>query len=166
MKVIYSLLCLVMCNFANFEQINAIEQPKITMKMEPTGQSPALVGKWIVIGCQLNGVWLPHPIFENFIYSFPDLGHYTLSWADLTFPKYVGGFPKSDNGTISINTQVIPNTIDLVPAAGPYAGKTMMGIFELDHDVLKANFAFPGNERPKVFSAGQGQVYEIWQRIQ
>jgi uncharacterized protein (TIGR03067 family) len=138
----------------------------MSIKMEPTNQSSALLGKWIVIGCQLNSVWLPHPIFENFIYTFPDTSHFKLDWADLTFPKYVGGFPKSDNGTISLNMTVTPNTIDLVPATGPHAGKTMQGIFEIDHDILKANFAFPGNERPKVFSAGHGQVYEIWQRVQ
>jgi uncharacterized protein (TIGR03067 family) len=124
-----------------------------------------LKGEWKVIGCQLNGVWLPLPIFENFIYAFPDEHHFTLAWGDLTFPKYAGGFPKSDKGTISLNQKEIPNTIDLTPASGPFAGQIFKGIFHLDFDVLKANFAFPGKDRPKEFRALEGQVYEIWQRL-
>ncbi|CUI16905.1 hypothetical protein PNK_1288 [Candidatus Protochlamydia naegleriophila] len=124
-----------------------------------------LKGQWKVIGCQLNGVWLPVPIFQHFIYAFPDEKHFTLSWGDLTFPNYVGGFPKSDKGTLSINTAVEPHAIDLTPSSGPFAGKTFEGIFHLDHDILKANFAFPGHERPHAFKSLEGHVYEIWQRI-
>lgn len=124
-----------------------------------------LIGKWKVIGCQLNTIWLPTPIFQHFIYGFPDTGHFVLDWADLTFPKYAGGFPKSDKGKISLDTNVSPHTIDLVPDSGPFAGQTFKGIFDVDHDILKANFAFPGKARPKEFKAEEGQVYEIWQRI-
>lgn len=129
-------------------------------------QSIPLEGKWKVIGCQLNGIWLPHAIFKHFIYTFPDKGHFTLDWAELSFPKYVGGFPKSDKGTISLRTEEKPYEIDLIPSTGPYAGQLLKGIFEIDHDILKAIFAFPNHERPKEFSAGQGEVYEIWQRLQ
>lgn len=124
-----------------------------------------LVGSWKVIGCQLNTVWLPHAIFKKFIYNFPNINSFTLEWGELTFPKYVGGFPKTDGGKISLGKEGGKNIIDLVPNNGPFQGQTFKGIFELDHDVLKANFAFPSKERPKTFSAMQGQVYEIWQRI-
>ena len=124
-----------------------------------------LAGKWKVIGCQLDGIWLPPPIFENFIYHFPDDSHFTLAWGELSFPKYTGSFPKSDKGTISLNTKISPPTVDLVPASGPFAGQTFKGIFDLDFDILKACFAFPGKERPKEFNAQEGQVYEIWQRL-
>ncbi|MBS4170345.1 hypothetical protein [Neochlamydia sp. AcF95] len=125
----------------------------------------ALKGNWKVIGCQLNGLWLPSAIFENFIYSFPDVEHFKLAWGDLTFPNYVGGFPKSDKGKISINVNFQPYQIDLIPHSGPFAEKAFKGIFELDHDILKANFAFPEIDRPNFFSAKQGHVYEIWQRM-
>jgi len=120
-----------------------------------------LKGKWKVIGCQLNGVWLPRPIFKNFIYEFPDESHFTLLWGDLSFPKYTGSFPKSESGKITLNN----NQIDLIPDSGPFTGQTFKGIFDLDHDILKANFAFPNNERPKAFNAEKNQVYEIWQRL-
>lgn len=129
--------------------------------MAKKSTSSTLVGNWKVIGCQLNTVWLPYPIFKNFVYTFPDTKKFTLAWADLTFPKYVGGFPKSESGKISIDK----NQIDLIPESGPYAKQTFKGIFELDHDILKANFAFPNHPRPKTFNAEKGQVYEIWQRI-
>lgn len=123
-----------------------------------------LKGQWKVIGCQLNGIWLPAAIFQHFIYAFSDK-RFTLSWSDLTFPNYVGGFPKSDKGTFSVNTTVEPHAIDLTPSSGPFAGKTFKGIFHLDHDILKANFAFPEGARPQEFKSLEGHVYEIWQRI-
>ncbi|CDR33188.1 hypothetical protein [Criblamydia sequanensis] len=129
-----------------------------TKKLDQT-----LLGKWKVIGCQLNGVWLPAPIFEHFIYSFPDTNNFRLDWSELTFPQYVGGFPKSESGKIKIKKG--SNQIDLIPSSGPFQGKTFKGIYELDHDILKANFGLPGKDRPCQFSAGQGQVYEIWQRL-
>ena len=64
-----------------------------------TGAS-TIKGDWKVIGCQLNTVWLPYGIFKHFIYHFPDTHSFTLEWGDLSFPKYVGGFPKSDAGKI------------------------------------------------------------------
>lgn len=124
--------------------------------------SSKLVGNWKVIGCQLNTVWLPYDIFKHFIYKFPDMKHFGLAWGDLTFPKYVGGFPKSESGKINLDKE----QIDLIPDTGPFARQTFKGIFELDYDILKANFAFPDHPRPKSFSAAKGQVYEIWQRIQ
>lgn len=124
-----------------------------------------LVGKWKVIGCQLNGVWLPYSIFQEFRYSFKSDDTFKLDWAELSFPQYVGGFPKSKTGKVILGKADKPAQIDLIPDEGPYAGKTLQGIFELDHDVLKAIFSFPGTERPTVFNTKQGQVYEIWQRL-
>lgn len=124
-----------------------------------------LVGAWKVIGCQLNTRWLPDPIFKEFRYEFTNDDKFRLDWAEVTYPQYVGGFPKSPSGKVKIDTSTSPNQMDFIPDEGPFAGQTMQGIFELDHDILKANFAFPGNPRPSSFSAKQGEVYEIWQRI-
>lgn len=134
-------------------------------KTSHTKKTPSLRGDWKVIGCQLNTRWLAPAIFEHFIYRFPDDSHFKLLGGELTYPTYMGGFPKSEGGTISINAAAAPYTIDLTPGSGPFAGQTFLGIFELDHDILKANFAFPNHERPKFFSASQGEVYEIWQRL-
>ncbi len=121
-----------------------------------------LTGKWKVIGCQLHGQWLPYSIFQEFRYSFKADDTFQLDWAELSYPAYVGGFPKSKSGKVVFADN--PLHIDLVPDEGPFAGKKLPGMFELDHDVLKAIFSFPGTERPAVFNTKQGQVYEIWQR--
>lgn len=121
-----------------------------------------LIGKWKVIGCQLNGQWLPYSIFQEFRYSFKADDTFQLDWAELSFPMYVGGFPKSKTGKVILLDE--PTHIDLIPDEGPFAGKKLQGIYELDHDLLKAIFSFPGTDRPTVFHTKQGQVYEIWQR--
>lgn len=125
-----------------------------------------LVGNWKVIGCQLHGTWLPYSVFQEFRYRFNLDDTFSLAWAELSFPQYVGGFPKSKTGKVIVRTDAEPNQIDLIPNDGPFAGKPLAGIFELDHDILKANFAFPGTARPAVFATVHGQVYEIWQRVE
>lgn len=124
-----------------------------------------LIGKWKVIGCQLNGEWLPYSIFQEFRYSFKDDDTFSLAWAECSYPQYVGGFPKSKTGKVIIYPDTKPQQMDLRPTDGPFAGKALQGIFELDHDVLKAIFAFPDHDRPEVFQTKNGQVYEIWQRV-
>ncbi len=124
-----------------------------------------LVGEWKVIGCQLHGKWLPYSIFQEFRYSFNENDTFDLEWAELSFPQYVGGFPKSKTGAVVLNSTTTPQQIDLIPDEGQFAGRKLEGIFELDHDVLKAIFSFPGTARPKVFQTTQWQVYEIWQRV-
>jgi uncharacterized protein (TIGR03067 family) len=120
-----------------------------------------LVGRWKVIGCQLHTKWLPSSIFDEFIYVVKDDSTYQIEWADLTYPEYQGGFPKSDTGKLVISEK----HMDFIPDKGPFAGKTLKGLFELDHDILKANVAFVDQPRPDAFDAQQGQVYEIWQRL-
>jgi uncharacterized protein (TIGR03067 family) len=91
----------------------------------------------------------------------------TLNWngGELSFPTYVGGFPKCKRGRILLKTQAHLGAIDLIPDTAPYAGQTFFGIYELDQGILKASFAFPNNQRPGAFTAAQGQVDEIWQPL-
>ena len=124
-----------------------------------------LKGSWKVIACQLHGTWLPESIFREFRYTLTDTGEYVIQWSELSYPAFMGGFPKSKMGKISVDLNATPQRIDLVPDEGPFAGQVFQGIFDLDHDVCRGNFAFPGHPRPTAFSAQQGQVYEIWLRV-
>jgi uncharacterized protein (TIGR03067 family) len=120
-------------------------------------------GYWKVVSCQLNGRWLPTPIFENFRYEISE-GKFLIHWADLSFyPGWVGSFPKSDSGKIVGGKD--GSIIEFVPDKGPNKGKSYLGLYELDHDILKANFAFPGHDRPKAFASKEGEVYEVWQKL-
>lgn len=121
-----------------------------------------LNGYWKVIACQLNGIWLPREIFMMFRYEITD-GQFKIHWADLSFPNWTGSFPKFESGKLEASSD--GRSIDLIPAGGVNEGKTYQGLYDLDHDILKANFAFPGTERPTAFVSKQGEVYEVWQRV-
>lgn len=125
--------------------------------------SPALVGRWKVIACQLHGKWLPEAIFREFRYVITADSRYSLEWGELSFGPFVGGFPKSPAGKL-VFSDGEEGTVDLIPDTGPFARQPFQGVFELDHDILKANFGIPGHPRATAFAAEQGQVYEVWVR--
>lgn len=120
-----------------------------------------LAGRWKVIGCQLHGTWLRPSIFSEFVYIIKEDGTYFIGWANLTYEDFHGGFRKSDTGKL----EQVDNHLDFLPDKGKFAGRALQSIFDLDHDILKLNVAFEENARPDKFTAKQGQVYEIWQRI-
>ena len=151
---------------AGQERTQSSQEIKSGSQKQNGPTSDGLNGKWKVVACQLNSTWLPDSIFKEFRYILSNDERYSILWSELTFPAYLGGFPKSKSGRIAINRDSSPPEIDLIPDEGPFAGKPFQGIFELDHDLLKANFAFPGNPRPTAFAAGQGQVYEVWVRAE
>lgn len=123
-----------------------------------------LLGYWKVIACQLNSEWLHPSIFHHFRYELSP-GKFFIHRADFSWsPGWVGSFPKHNEGSMMLNTE--KGEIEFVPSGGINEGKTYKGIFQVDHDIFKANFAFPGEPRPTAFKAEQGQVYEVWQRIE
>ena len=135
------------------------------LKNEPTDivtTIPVHLGKWQVIGCQLNGRWLPDSIFREFVFH---IGHdmYKLKWSGLSWPNWVGSFPRSSHGKIIFD--YASSRVDMIPGDGEYSGNTLKGIYNLDHDVMKIIFSFPDGARPTHFRAGQKQVYEIWRRL-
>lgn len=121
-----------------------------------------LLGNWKVIACQANAVWLPREIFMLFEYEITP-GRFKIHWADLSYGDWKGSFPKSDTGSLRCDTDI--HHIELTPDKGPNKGQPYLGIYQLDHDILKANFGFPGNDRPSGFVSQPGEVYEVWQRL-
>ncbi len=124
-----------------------------------------LTGNWKVIACQLHGMWLPESIFREFRYQLTADGAFVIQWAELSYPAFLGGFTKSKTGKVSVDPSTTPPQIDLTPDEGPFAGQVFYGIFELDYDICRGNFAFPGQPHPSAFTAQHGQVYEIWLRV-
>jgi|SRR5262245_29567511 len=59
-----------------------------------------------------------------------------------------------------------PKTIDYVNTAGANKGKTQLGIYEFDEDLLKVCMASPGSERPTRFESvrGDGVTFTEWKR--
>jgi uncharacterized protein (TIGR03067 family) len=60
-----------------------------------------------------------------------------------------------------------PKTIDYVNTAGANKGKTQLGIYELEGDLLRVCMAAPGSERPSRFESvrGDGATFTEWRRI-
>jgi uncharacterized protein (TIGR03067 family) len=60
-----------------------------------------------------------------------------------------------------------PKTIDYVHTAGSNKGKTTLGIYEFDADLLKICMAAPGSKRPTKFESvrGDGASFTVWKRV-
>jgi uncharacterized protein (TIGR03067 family) len=69
-------------------------------------------------------------------------------------------------GTHKLNMSKSPKTIDISDTEGPFKGKTVLGIYELDGDEFKICYAPPGKPRPKDFTAkaGSGHRSHVWKR--
>ena len=59
-----------------------------------------------------------------------------------------------------------PRTIDYTVSSGANAGKTMLGIYELDGDKVKFCFSTPGKERPTTFTTqpNDGRTLSVWKK--
>jgi uncharacterized protein (TIGR03067 family) len=85
---------------------------------------------------------------------------------------------KGDETTVTVGEQILmkakftldpstkPRSIDYQVTGGPNAGKTQLGIYELDGDTVKFCFSTPGNDRPTDFTtkAGDGRTSSVWKR--
>jgi uncharacterized protein (TIGR03067 family) len=59
-----------------------------------------------------------------------------------------------------------PKAIDYTVTEGFNKGKKLLGIYEVDGDMVTFCFARPGKDRPKEFTSdtGSGHTYSIWKR--
>ena len=85
---------------------------------------------------------------------------------------------KEDQVTVTIQGQLFmkakftldpatnPKAIDYAVSGGPHAGKTQLGIYELNGDKVKFCFSIPGQERPTAFTskANDGRTVSVWKK--
>jgi uncharacterized protein (TIGR03067 family) len=72
------------------------------------------------------------------------------------------------SGTFKLDPSKTPKTIDFVPGAGQFKGKTLAGIYALEGDTLKICFATEeGKPRPTEFTSkpGSGTMLAIHKKI-
>ncbi len=80
-----------------------------------------------------------------------------------TAKRFVNGVDRKDPGTIKIDAMMKPAHIDLKPAKE--GDPTMLGIYEIDGDMLK--WCFSAKKRPEKFEAPEGSdsILMIFKRV-
>jgi uncharacterized protein (TIGR03067 family) len=83
-------------------------------------------------------------------------GKYTIAPA-------AGSKAQPTTGGYALDATKSPMTIDMMPKGGNYDGKTLLGIVQVEGDVMTIAFAEPGKERPTKFesAAGSGTVIAV-----
>jgi len=113
-----------------------------------------LDGTWVLVSGEDDGKKLSDEALKNARLTFEGDKH-TVKIDDTTF-----------TGTHKLDPTNKPRTIDISDTDGPFKGKTVLGIYELDGNEFKICYAPPGKDRPKDFSAkaGTGYRYHVWKR--
>jgi uncharacterized protein (TIGR03067 family) len=62
----------------------------------------------------------------------------------------------SFKGTFKLDASKKPKAVDAVVTEGEYKGKTLLGIYEVEGDTMRACYAPPGKERPTEFVSKEG----------
>ena len=108
-----------------------------------------LDGKWVIVSVERAGK--ADEAFKGAVREIKD-GKYTLT------PKE----GKPLEGTFTVDGA--KKTIDIKPTEGNYKGKTLLGIYKLEGDMLTVCFAEPDQERPTEFASKAGVVLVVHQR--
>jgi uncharacterized protein (TIGR03067 family) len=114
----------------------------------------ALKGTWLVVSLERDGK--VEPISKDAVRVITD-DEYTMTLHPLLTIK----------GTYKIDPTASPKRIETTPSSGPYKDKPLLGIYELDGDVLKICYALPGKDRPTAFSsnAGSGWILSVHKKL-
>jgi uncharacterized protein (TIGR03067 family) len=124
---------------------------------EATKKDMALLqGEWSIVTAGGGGQALPGDMLEN---------SRRVCKGDETTVTIGGQLLMKANFTLHPTQK--PKTIDYRVTAGRNAGKTQLGIYELDGDTVKFCFAAPGAARPTDFDAkgGDRQTASVWKRV-
>jgi uncharacterized protein (TIGR03067 family) len=96
-----------------------------------------LNGWWIVTEARLSGVALPDDVLAG-LALWVERGTFVLG---------------PDEGTIAVNRDVHPATMDVVATRGPNRGRFVPAIFEHAGGMLRICYDLSGRQRPPAFDA-------------
>src|ERR1019366_6726666 len=121
----------------------------------PSGPATELEGEWQMLTAVMNG----QPLEEKFA-AFGKRVTRGNETTVFTGPQMLMKV------TFTLDRSKSPNAIDYVIVQGMNAGKTQLGIFELNGPMLKLCFAAPGNPRPDAFSSapGDSRTFTTWRK--
>jgi uncharacterized protein (TIGR03067 family) len=121
-----------------------------------TQERKTLEGTWTITSVVRNHNPLPEDRLKDARFVFQGEG-FVQELGDKTLVK----------GTFRLDLGNNPQTIDLTMSEGEEKGKTILGIYQLEDDVLRICGAGPGGERPTEFAAkdGSGHTLITCQRV-
>ena len=112
-----------------------------------------LVGEWAVISFEKDGKKVPEEDFKGTRVRF------TSSPGTVTVTK---GEKTAAEGTIEVDPAKQPKTINVtITSEGPRKGKTSLGIYRVDGDILTLCFDDSGKMRPKEFVSKPGSGLDL-----
>jgi uncharacterized protein (TIGR03067 family) len=122
----------------------------------PSEPVPELEGEWAMVSCAYDGEQL-EPSFVSSCRRIAK-GNETATFM---------GKQLLMKARFRVDRSKQPNTIDYLLTAGPAAGQTQLGIFDLKGGKLTVSFSNPGMPRPADFSftRGDGHTVTAWRRI-
>src|SRR4051812_46371650 len=111
-----------------------------------------LQGEWIMVSGSRGGAAFTDDLIK---------GSKRVATNDETTVTIAGQFFMTAKFTLDVSAK--PKKIDYALSAGPNAGKTQLGIYELDGATVKFCFAAPGLERPSDFTTktGDGRTFSV-----
>jgi len=107
----------------------------------------------------LEGSWLPVAAFVS-DREVP-VGELRVARLDLRAGHYEirdGSGAVVDSGDYRVDADVLPRVMDMVGVDGPYAGRKLEAIIELDGDALTVCYDLDGSARPESMDPDEDQL--------
>ncbi len=114
-----------------------------------------LQGTWVLVSAESDGKAVVPAELQGDRFSVNG-NQYTVTKQDRVVER----------GSLKIDTSKTPHTIDVQPMDGPFKGKTLQGIFEVQGGQARDCFARDGQPRPTEFASrpGSGTVIHVYRR--
>lgn len=117
---------------------------------------PTFSGSWSKVGGIINGKKIPAEVYQN--------DGYELRFKEDMYSEAIMG-KFTEGGTFRIDASKNPATIDFTVTHGKEQGKTQLGIFKIEGDVMTLALALHGNpNRPRNFEGSGNLVVSILKR--
>ncbi len=123
---------------------------------EPGGQPTELEGEWAMVSSIRDG----EPLDKNYVKrgrrSYKG-SKTVMFFADQLYMQ----------SSFTLDPAQQPKEIDFLNSHGPGAGKTQLGIYELEGPTLKTCLSAPGHPRPGNYKTehGDGRTVTVWSRV-
>ncbi len=120
----------------------------------------ALQGRWVMVSSVCCGEEMPSEMVRQFSRVIEG------EVSTLTIQEEHG--PKIITGTLRVDSQARPKTIDITLTSGESRGKTVLGIYVFEADRFKMCYAGVGKPRPMEFMSTpcSDQYLVVWKRVE